>query len=98
MATLALNIDRIEDALAEHGYVTEYTGEDDYTSYRITGGSRELEILDGVSGAYFKPENVTEAILYASIPVDATETIAEVRTEQEFLMAVANIFGSRVPE
>ena len=97
MATLALNIDRIEDALAERGYVTEYTADDDYTSYRITGGSRELEILDAVSGAYFKPDHLSEAILYASIPVDATDAIGAIESEDDFLEVVGRIFETPTP-
>lgn len=97
MATLALNIDRIEDELAERGYVTEYTGDDDYTSFRITGGSRELEILDAVSGAYFKPDHLLEAILYASVPVDATDAIGAVESVEEFLEVVGKIFDTPTP-
>ena len=93
MATLP--IATIEDALAERGLVTEYTGMDDGTSFTITGGSKTVEILDGVSGDSFRSEDVIEAIVYGDSQrdtEDATATFDSVETVEEFLRAVADIF------
>lgn len=61
---MKIEIAPIEDQLAELGIETRYTGSDEFTSYILALGSRELEILDGVSGDYFRPADTVEAILY----------------------------------
>lgn len=93
MATLS--IDTIESALADRGLVTDFTGMDEGTSFTITGGSKVIEILDGVSGDTFRSEDVIEAIVYGdgkSIE-DATPAFESVETVEEFLKAVAEIFA-----
>lgn len=93
MATLS--IDRIEDALAERGIEAQYTGTDDYTSYNLTFGSRELEILDGVSGEFFRTDHITEVNIYPSTyPVSVTERFEDVETIEEFLEAVEDVLKS----
>ena len=93
MATLS--IDRIEDELADRGIEATYSGGDDYTSYNLTYGSKELEILDGVSGAYFRSEYVTEVNVYPNtFPEPVTDRFAEVETIEEFLEAVADVLGA----
>lgn len=91
MATLS--IDRIEDALADRGIDTQFTGTDDYTSFIMTHGSREIEILDAVSGDSFRPDQVTEAILYGTTTENVTETFERVDSVDEFLDAVAKLFA-----
>lgn len=90
-----LSIDVIESALADRGFDTQYTGMEDGTSYTITGGSKALEIIDGVSGDYFRSEHVVEAIVYGDGKdmSDATRTFEDVETVEEFLKAVAEIFA-----
>lgn len=93
MATLS--IDTIEAALADRGLDTQYTGMDDLTSYTITGSSKVIEIIDGVSGDTFRSENVVEAIVYGdgNSLTDATPAFESVETVEEFLKAVADIFA-----
>lgn len=93
MATLPIST--IEDALADRGLDTDYTGMEHGTSYTITGGSKVIEILDGVSGDYFRSEDVLEAIVYGydKSVEDATPAFDSVETVEEFLKAVAEIFS-----
>lgn len=93
MATL--EIDTIEAALADRGMDTQYTGMEHGTSYTITGGSKVIEIIDGVSGDYFRTDHVVEAILYGDgMDVeDATRSFEDVETVEEFLKAVAELIG-----
>lgn len=93
MATLS--IDRIESALADKGLVTEYTGMEHGTSFTITGDTRVIEILDGVSGEYFRSEQVIEAVLYKDgLDVeDATSQFEDVETIEEFLKAVSELLS-----
>lgn len=94
MATLPIGT--IEDALAERGLDTQFTGMDHGTSYIITGGSTEVEILDGVSGDFFRAEDVAEVIVYGDSKMgfrDATPEFESVETVEEFLKAVAEIFA-----
>jgi hypothetical protein len=88
-----LSIDVIEAKLADAGYDTIYTGEEHYTSFLIRGGSKELEILDAVSGDSFCSENLTEAVIYSERPADATRDFESVETVEEFLEAVARQFA-----
>lgn len=90
---MSIAIAPIEDALAEQGIETVYTGTGDYTSFLIRNGSREIEILDAVSGDSFNSENLTEAILYGSKTVDATGVFENVETVEEFLKAVAELLS-----
>lgn len=92
MATLS--IDRIEDALADRGIDTQYAGTDDYTSFTMTHGSKEIEILDAVSGDSFRTEHLTEAILYGASTKDVTDHFAEVDSIGEFLDAVTNVLAN----
>lgn len=91
----ALEIDTIESALADRGMDTQYTGMEHGTSYTITGGSKVIEIIDGVSGDYFRTDHVVEAILYGDgMDVeDATRSFEDVETVEEFLKAVADLIG-----
>jgi hypothetical protein len=91
-----LSIDTIESALADRGLDTQYTGMEHGTSYTITGGSKVIEIIDGVSGDYFRSDDVLEAIVYGDSQrdlTDATRTFDSVETVEEFLKAVAEIFA-----
>lgn len=90
-----LNIDTIESALADRGLDTQYTGMEHGTSYTITGSSKVIEIIDGVSGDFFRPDHVLEAIVYGDgISVTgATDTFADVETVEDFLKAVAEIMA-----
>jgi hypothetical protein len=93
MATL--NIDTIESALADRGLETQYTGMEHSTSYTITGSSKVIEIISGVSGDYFRSEHVVEAIVYGDGHdlTDATREFEDVETVEEFLKAVAELLG-----
>lgn len=83
---MELKIGPIEDKLAELGIEARYSGVDDYTSYILALGSSELEILDGVSGEYFRPADVTEAIIYrVGGTEDVTDDFAEVTDPDEFV-------------
>jgi hypothetical protein len=91
MATLS--IDAIESALADKGLDTQYTGMEHGTSYTITGSSKVIEILDGVSGDYFRSDHVLEAIVYGDgmSVEDATRSFEDVESVEEFLKAVAEL-------
>lgn len=93
MATL--NIDTIESALADRGFDTQYTGMEHGTSYTITGSSKVIEILDGVSGDSFRTDHVLEAIVYGDGKevTDATRQFEDVESVEEFLKAVAEIMA-----
>lgn len=83
---MKLEIGPIEDQLAELGIETRYTGDDDYTSYVMALGSRELEILDAVSGDYFRPCDTTEAVLYRVGEHDnVTDEFESVDNVEEFI-------------
>ena len=83
---MKLEIAPIEDRLAELGIDTRYSGDDDYTSYIMSLGSRELEILDAVSGDYFRPCDTTEAVLYRVGEHDnVTDDFEAVATAEEFI-------------
>ena len=88
MATLS--IDAIESALADKGMDTNYTGMEHSTSFTITASSKVIEIIDGVSGDYFRSDHVIEAILYGdgNHVEDATRSFEDVETVEEFLAAV----------
>lgn len=90
-----LNIDTIESALADRGLDTEYTGMEHGTSYTITGSSKVIEIIDGVSGDFFRTDHVLEAIVYGDGKEveDATRTFDSVESVEEFLKAVADIMA-----
>lgn len=89
-----ISIDTIESELADRGLVTHFTGMDEGTSFTITGGSKVIEILDGVSGDKFDAEDVIEAIVYGSGEVyNATREFEDVETVEDFLKAVSGIFA-----
>lgn len=93
MATL--NIDTLESALADRGLDTEYTGMEHMTSYTISGSSKVIEIINGVSGDSFRSEDVVEALIYSDGQTyeDATSKFEDVETVEEFLKAVAEIMA-----
>jgi hypothetical protein len=93
MPTLALPINRIEDTLEARGLETRFSGTDDYTSYTIVSGSKELEILDAVSGSLYKPEHLTEAIVYGATTENVTQRFEDVESVEEFLAAVAEVLA-----
>jgi hypothetical protein len=88
-----LSIDAIETALAAKGMDTNYTGMEHGTSFTITSSSKVIEILDGVSGDFFRPDHVIEAILYGdgNAVEDATRSFEDVETVEEFLAAVDSL-------
>ena len=90
-----LSIDTIESELADRGLDTQYTGMEHGTSFTITGSSKVIEILDGVSGDSFRSDHVIEAIVYGDgmSVEDATPAFESVETVEEFLRAVAEIFA-----
>lgn len=91
MATLS--IDTIESALADRGLETQYYSSDEIGTYTITGSSKVIEIIEGVSLDYFRSENVVEAIVYGDghEMTDATAAFEDVETVEEFLKAVADL-------
>jgi hypothetical protein len=93
MATL--EIDVIENRLADLGMTVHYTGNDDNTIYTIYNGSRSIEVIDAVSGDSFKSEDVLEAVLFIDVhhSKDLTEDFAEVETVEDFLNAVTEAFN-----
>jgi hypothetical protein len=93
MSTLALPISRIEDALDARGLETRFSGSDDYTSFTIASGSKELEILDAASGSYYRPEHLTEAILYGATTENVTQKFEDIESVEEFLAAVAEVLS-----
>lgn len=87
--TVELSISEIEDRLAELGYETEYYGDDDGTQFTVSIGDKSLNIFNGVSGDYFRPEHVTSADYWFGIMGnDQTEKFAEVETVDEFIYRV----------
>ena len=95
-AQIELEIESIESALAERGIETQYHGMEHETSYTITGASKVIEIISGVSGDYFRPEHVVEAILYGEGKfelTDATRQFEDVETVEEFLKTVADLLA-----
>jgi hypothetical protein len=91
MATLS--IDAIEDALADKGMDAQYTGMDEGTTYQITYGGKMVEILDGVSGEYFREDHLVEAILYGAdnSVTNVTSAFEGVETVEEFLQSVTGL-------
>lgn len=91
MATL--NIGTIEDALTERGLETSYYSSDELGSYTITGSSKVIEIIEGVSLDSFTSENVVEVVVYGDGKevTDATREFEDVETVEDFLKAVADI-------
>jgi predicted ATP-grasp superfamily ATP-dependent carboligase len=92
MATLPIGT--IEDALAERGLETSYHSTDELGSYTITGSSKVIEIIEGVSLDSFTSENVVEAVVYGDTlrdTADVTAAFEGVETVEEFLKAVAEI-------
>lgn len=84
-----LPISEIEDRLAELGYETEYYGDDDRTEFTISIGDKQIAIYDGVSGDYFRPEDVTSAVYYfGDLGKDQTEQFAEADTLDMFIYRV----------
>lgn len=91
---IEIEIDTIEAALTARGMETAYTGMEHGTSYTITGETKVIEILDGVSGDYFRPEHVLEVIVYGHAEVyGATREFEDVETVEEFMAAVAGIMS-----
>src|SRR5690349_10609103 len=85
----AVSIDAIEEALVEMGMYPEYVGEDDFTSYTITLGDKEIQIFNAVSGDSFVAENLSSASYYFGlIGKDVTRSFEDVETLDEFLYAV----------
>lgn len=91
---IEIEIDTIEAALTEQGMETAYTGMEHATSYTITGETKVIEIISGVSGDYFRPEHVVEVIVYAHSSVyGATREFEDVETVEDFMKAVADIMS-----
>jgi hypothetical protein len=85
----ALAIGEIEDAMAELGLETEFYGDDDETQFTITIGDKQITIYNGVSGDYFRPEDVTHADYYFGIMgKDLTEKFADVESMFDFIYVV----------
>lgn len=88
--TTAVSIDEVEDRLAELGYETEFSSDDDGTEFTISVGDKSINIYDAVSGDYFRPENVTKAdYWFGMMGKDVTEKFAEVESIDDFLYEVA---------
>lgn len=90
-----LSIYDIEDRLAELGYTTSYVGEEHFTSYSIAGDSHMIEILDGVSGEYFRTEHVTEVNVYIDGRLHETVTnrFEDIETEDGFIETVKDLLA-----
>jgi hypothetical protein len=92
--TVELSISEIEDKLAELGYETEYYGDDDRTEFNIRIGDKEITIVDGVSGEFFRPEHVTYAsYFFGDIGKDQTEQFAEADTVDMFIYRVQDVMS-----
>lgn len=85
----AVSIDTIEESMDALGYETEFAGDDDGTAFYIRIGDKEITIHDAVSGAYFRPENVTGAsYFFGDLGKDLTEKFADVESIHDFLAVV----------
>jgi hypothetical protein len=85
----AVSISEIEEKLSELGFETEYVGEDDFTTFTVSVGDKEITLIDAVSGDSFKPENLTHASYYfGDIGKDVTRKFEDVETVEEFVYAV----------
>jgi hypothetical protein len=86
---LELPISEIEDKMAELGYETEFYGDDDTTTFTISIGDKEITIVDGVSGEFFRPEQVTYAsYCFGDYGKDQTEQFADVESIDDFIYRV----------
>jgi hypothetical protein len=85
----AISIDTIEAKMDELGYETEFFGDDDATMFFIRIGDKEITIYNGVSGDYFRPEDVTVAEYFFGIMgKDLTERFAECESIHDFVYIV----------
>jgi hypothetical protein len=85
----AVSIDTIEAKMDELGYETEYVGDDNGTEFYIRIGDKEITIYNGVSGDYFRPEDVTGADYYfGMMGKDLTERFAECESIHDFVYIV----------
>ena len=84
-----ISIDDIEEEMSKLGLVTEYYGDDDRIEFTISVGDKEVRIVDGVSGDYFTPENVTYAeYSFGVYAKDVTEEFADVESIYDFVYRV----------
>lgn len=82
---LAIRLDQIEDALAEHGIAMRSTKAGDLRSVHMELGATELEILDEGHESLFVPEDMAEAVLYrVGGSTEVTESFDTVQNAEEF--------------
>lgn len=88
-------IDAIETVLAHAGITTDYYGDDDRTVFTMENGAQVIVLVDAVSGDFFRPEDLTEAVLDSPFDVtNITPSFESVETLEEFITAVNDTFGT----
>lgn len=91
---MTIAVTTLEDKLAENGMETEYFGDDDRTVFTVTYGSKSVELLNGVTGAFgeFRADDLTAATVLrnGNAYEDATYEFEGVESIEEFLAAVAD--------
>ena len=90
---MSVSLLSIEESLDARGLDYHLDTTEDLTSFRITSGNKEIEILDAVSGDSFKQEFLVEAILYGATTEDVTSRFEDVESVEEFLAAVAEVLS-----
>lgn len=92
---MKIEIAPIEDQLAELGIETLYNVNDDSTSFCMALGSGEIEILDGVSGDYIRPYEITEALFHPGTGnySDVSDHFIDVTDVDEFVKAAEAILS-----
>lgn len=90
-----ITVSEIDDALALAGFETRFSEFEGMTSYVVSAGSRELELLDAVdvAGSRFDASELTEAVRYAtSGHADVTRAFEGVEDVPELVAAVVAQF------
>lgn len=91
----AVSISEIEENMDALGYETEYYGDDNETAFYIRIGDKEITITDGVSGAYFRPDQVSRAAYYFGfMGKDLTEKFADVESIHDFVAVVRDAMST----
>lgn len=93
---MSIAISELDDALADAGFETRFSVFESATSYVVSAGSRELELLDAVdaAGSAFDASALVEAIRYAPDGhADVTREFESVGDVPEFVAAVVGQFS-----
>jgi hypothetical protein len=95
---MAIALSQLDDALAERGMEAQHhTLEDDATSYLITAGSAQIELLDATDGEEFDASDLAEVIYYGDKAergfCEVTSHFLTVDSVADFLKAVDQVLA-----